>query len=146
MTFLAVGALKCNPPLRPALSYGVLRIFGRYTESMQTKTEKRRFPRVCSTHLVYLEQRDDTGETVLQTQGRSIDLSVSGMLIECHRPHALTGPIDVTLSADEGLVECTGYSLRCERLTESRWTIAVELRDTPRIYLRQLSMIFADAA
>lgn len=109
------------------------------------ENEKRRFPRVCATHLVYIEQRNEEQELALQTHGRTIDLGLSGMLLECHLPHVRSGPLSLTLAGREQLVECRGHSLRCERLTADRWVIAVELEEPPRNYLRHLSLIFAEA-
>ncbi len=73
-----------------------------------TKEEKRKHSRIDSLHLLNYVFSDESGNGSTQGMGRTLNVSVSGILLETHTPIDINSIISLTIGFEEDVVDIKG--------------------------------------
>ncbi len=88
-------------------------------------SEKRRFPRLDSVHLVSYTQLDEDQNTVDMGICKSLDLSLGGVTIQTHRPFPVNALLEMVIAIEEKLVKLKGRVIHIRKAGKGRHEMGV---------------------
>jgi c-di-GMP-binding flagellar brake protein YcgR len=92
---------------------------------MNSISEKRRFPRLDSVHLVSYTQLDEDHNPVDMGICKSLDLSLGGVTIETHRTFPVNTGLEMVIAIEERLVRLRGRVVHQREVGEGKHEIGV---------------------
>lgn len=92
-------------------------------------SSRRKHERVTSRQLADCTCFDDNSQLSKQTLGRTLNISVSGILLETHSPLETEQPIKVTLGIQDNLIEIEGRIVHSQKNDRGVYTYGIEFSD-----------------
>lgn len=88
-------------------------------------SEKRRFPRLDSVHLVSYTQLDEEQNTLDMGICKSLDLSLGGVTIQTHRAFPINALLEMVIAIEEKLVRLKGRVVHAREAGKGKHEIGV---------------------
>jgi c-di-GMP-binding flagellar brake protein YcgR len=107
---------------------------------MADNREKRRFPRLDSTHLISYTHFDDTNRPDEMGMGRTLDLSQGGVTIQAHRAFPVNTGLEMVIALEEKLIRAKGRVVHARAVGKELYDLGVcftEIQESDRLLLME---------
>ncbi|MGQ9859805.1 MAG: PilZ domain-containing protein [Thermodesulfobacteriota bacterium] len=102
-------------------------------------SEKRRFPRLGSVHLVSYTQLDKEKNPVETGMCKSLELSQGGVTIQTHIPFAVNTGLEMVIAIEERLIKSKGRVVHSRQVGRGRYDVGVcfaEVEEEDRLVMQ----------
>lgn len=105
-------------------------------------SEKRRFPRLDSVHLVSYTQLDEGQNTLDMGICKSLKLSLGGITIETHRSFPVNALLELVIAMEERLVRLKGRVVHAREARKGKHEVGVCFTEVQEKDLIQINRFF----
>lgn len=107
---------------------------------MNDIADKRRFPRLDSSHLISFTHFDESDTPDDVGMGKTLDLSEGGVMIQTHRPFPINTGLEMVIALEERMITVRGRVVHVRQVEEDLYDVGVcftEIDDAEKKSLMQ---------
>lgn len=109
---------------------------------MPDTKDKRRFPRLDSSHLISFTHFDETDTPDDQGMGKTLDLSEGGVMIQTHRAFPLNSGLEMVIALEEKILTVRGRVVHIREVGDELYDVGVSFTQIDEAEKKSLLQFF----